>query len=159
MQLLNVNFKTRSGQFALSSGATGTEEKQLLLDSIDVWMTKQNNAIVREPNNSELSEQHSRFTRARSNFNVLTIFDTDEAFISAAAIDDELNLITYNDLADAMTAINDHIRVLEDDGTYLTTNVTKYATLKRLLSELNEQKTKFVRVSSRPLGLPGRKNN
>lgn len=157
MQLINVNFKTKTGQFALSSGATGTTEKQLLLDSIDIWMTKQNNAMVREPNNSELSEQHSRFTRARYNFSALTIYDTDDAFVSAATIDDELNLITYNDLADAMTSINDHIAVLEGDGTYLTTEVTKYETLKRLLSELNEQKTKFVRVSSRPQGLQGRK--
>jgi hypothetical protein len=154
MQIANIDFKQRTAKFALSSGATGTTEKQLILDALNVWMTKQNNAIAREPNNSELSRQHSRFTRAIYDFTALIILDADEDF---TLMDDETNLVTYNDLADAMTAINDQIRVYEEDGTYLTTNLTSYQTLQRLLSELNEMKTKFVRIPTRPQGLPGRK--
>lgn len=154
MQIANIDFKKKTAKFALSSGATGTTEKQLILDALNVWMLKQNNAIVREPNNSELSRQHSRFTRAIYDFTALTILVADEDF---SLLDDETNLVTYNDLADAMTAINDQIRVYEEDGTYLTSNVTAYQTLQRLLSELNEVKTKFVRIPNRPQGLPGRK--
>lgn len=157
MKLENVDFKMRTGTFALSSGSLGNSEKQLILDSLNVWMLKQNSAIQREPNNSELSRQHSRFTRAIYTFTTLRILNNDDEFASLLLTDDEANKVTYNDLADAMTAINDQIRVLEEDGTYLTTNVSMYSELKRLLSEFNEQKTKLVRVPSKPFGLKGRK--
>lgn len=155
MQIANINFKQRTGKFALSSGANGTAEKQLILDSIDVWTIKITSSMVREPGNNEAKLQNIRFAKARFNFESLVILENDLDF---ELLDDATNIITYHDLADAMTAIHDHIRVLEDDGTYLTDNVEKYATLKRLLNELNETKTKFVRIPTRPMGLAGRRH-
>jgi type II secretory pathway component GspD/PulD (secretin) len=157
MQLSNINFKTKKGNFLLSSGSLGQEEKDLIKDSIDIWTQKTDTILsgdINDEERTELQKQYDRFVSTKNHVDFLTILDDNN---NDEAIDDETNLMSYNDLADIMTSINQHIEVIENDGSYLTSNVAKYETLQRLLSELNEQKTKFVRVPTKPFGLQGRR--
>jgi hypothetical protein len=154
MLLSNVNFKTRTAKFALSSGSLGQEEKDLIEESIDMWTQKVDVALEIDPDDEELRKQYERFEDTKTHVTMLAILDSDDDFL---LLDEEANLITYNDLADIMTSLNEHISIIETDGSYLTENMSKYETLNRLLSELNEQRTKFVRVPTRPFGLHGRK--
>jgi len=85
----------------------------------------------------------------------VSIVDEDQDF---ELLDEESNLISYNDLCDMIKGIHEHIKVLESDGSYLHENKQKYHTLRKILMDLNESRSLFVRLASRPQGLRRRKN-
>lgn len=156
MHIANINFQNRVGKFGLSSGNKGSKEKKLIQDSLDIWTQKLGENIKKEPNDNIKKKQYERFKNTKKHVNALAVLeDNDKDF--ELLDNEESNRISYNDICDIIKGIHEYIRVLENDGSYLDKNYEKYWELRRILSELNDQKMRFVRTVKNPYGLSRRR--
>lgn len=156
MHLANIDFKSKVGKFGFSHGKKGKEEKELVQESLDILSQKVSNDLKREPNDPVKKKQIERFKHSKHDLNLLAIVDEDQDF---ELLDEESNLITYNDICDMIRGIHEHIAILERDGSYLGDNKEKYKDLRKILSGLNESRSVFSRTALRPQGLRRRYNS
>lgn len=154
MLISNVDFKNRRGKFGLSSGKKGRDEKKLIQESLDVLSTKLDKDLESEPTDNVKLKQKERFKRTKKSMGMLSVVEEDKDF---ELLDEDSNLIGYNDVCDMVRGIHENIKILESDGSYLNDNKEKYVELRRILSELNDTKMRFVRTVKNPYGLSRRR--
>lgn len=156
MHLANIDFKNKIGKFGFSNGKKGKDEKELVQESLDILSQKVSNDLMREPNDPVKKKQIERFKHSKHDLNLLAIVDEEQDF---ELLDEESNLITYNDICDMIRGIHEHIAIMERDGSYLEENKKKYKDLRKILSDLNESRSVFSRTALRPQGMRRRYNS
>ena len=149
MHLANINFQRKVGKFGLSSGGKGSNEKKLIQDSLDIDIQRLENRINSGRSDDQDKKDFERFKNTKKVVNSISVLVDDSDF---ELLDDESNRVSYDDICDIIDGLHEHIGVLERDDSYLTTNKEKYWELRRILSELNDEKMRFMRTVKYPQG-------
>lgn len=158
MKLRDVNPSKRTAKiwFSGGHGKSKHEEKDLILESLDLLIKKKKKIMDKTQINRDAVEKDmlQKYEMDKKAIGEMEVEHTYHKIDRDTDLDEpeEYNLASKAMIYDMATALNEHIKILRRDGTWNQKNHQKFLKLRELLHQVQQQKSMFERVRPMPKG-------